>query len=48
MLKGRYPVTRTVNFVTRADVDANTMAFVDFVRSNEGQDILHSKAVVRL
>lgn len=48
ILKGSYPVIRTLDFVTRADVDAKTLAFIDFVTSKEGQDILHSKSMVRL
>jgi phosphate transport system substrate-binding protein len=48
ILKGRYPVTRTLDFITRSDVDAKTLAFIKFVMSKEGQDILHSKSMVRL
>jgi phosphate transport system substrate-binding protein len=47
ILKGRYPVVRTLDFITRADVDTKTLAFIDFVKSKEGQDILHPKSMVR-
>ena len=47
ILKGRYPVIRTLDFLTWADADTKTLAFIDFVKSKEGQDILHSKSMVR-
>jgi phosphate transport system substrate-binding protein len=48
ILNGSYPVVRVLDLITRSDVDTNTLAFIDFVMSKEGQDILQSEAMVRL
>ena len=47
ILNGSYPVVRVLDFITRPDVDAKTLEFIDFVKSKEGQDILQSEAMIR-
>jgi phosphate transport system substrate-binding protein len=47
VLSGRYHLVRPLLFVTKGDITVAAQAFVDFVLSPEGQDLLATEGLVR-